>query len=59
MLEKYQNIKNCLLSVMTFNIRFNGIERNSNNHFTKRIYRLTETIEKMETIYSMRTRTIY
>ncbi|CAF0869827.1 unnamed protein product [Rotaria sordida] len=37
-----------LLSVMTFNIRLDGVERDPNNHFTKRIYRLTETIEKWQ-----------
>ncbi|CAF5012708.1 unnamed protein product, partial [Rotaria sp. Silwood1] len=33
---------------MTFNIRFDGIEHDPNNHFTKRVYRLTETIEKWQ-----------
>jgi len=48
MLQKYLTIKQDLLSVMTFNIRFDGLERDSNNHFTKRIYRLTETVEKWQ-----------
>ncbi|CAF4342848.1 unnamed protein product, partial [Adineta steineri] len=47
-LKKYQSIKEGLLSVMTFNIRFDGPERDPNNHFTKRIFRLTETIKKWE-----------
>ncbi|CAF1429243.1 unnamed protein product, partial [Rotaria sp. Silwood1] len=48
MLQKYLVIKQDLLSVMTFNIRFDGIEHDPNNHFTKRVYRLTETIEKWQ-----------
>ncbi|UJR11051.1 hypothetical protein I4U23_015235 [Adineta vaga] len=48
MLEKYLSIKQNLLSVMTFNIRFDGIEHDPNNHFTKRVYRLTETIGKWQ-----------
>jgi endonuclease/exonuclease/phosphatase family metal-dependent hydrolase len=48
MLHKYLSIKEGLLSVMTFNIRFDGVERDLNNHFTKRVYRLTETIEKWQ-----------
>jgi hypothetical protein len=48
MLQKYQSIREGLLSVMTFNIRFDRVERDSNNHFTKRVFRLTETIEKWE-----------
>ncbi|CAF3264166.1 unnamed protein product [Rotaria socialis] len=48
-LQKYLSIKqDYLLSVMTFNIRFDGVERDPNNHFTKRIYRLTETIKKWQ-----------
>lgn len=42
------SIKEDLLSVMTFNIRFDGVERDPNNHFTKRVYRLTETVEKWQ-----------
>ena len=48
LLRKYQSIKQDLLSVMTFNVRLDGIERDPNNHFTKRIYRLTETVEKWQ-----------
>jgi len=48
MLQKYLSIKNDLLSMMTFNIRFDGVENDPNNHFTKRIYRLTETIERWQ-----------
>lgn len=48
MLQKYLQIKEDLLSVMTFNIRLDGFEHNPDNHFTKRIYRLTETIEKWQ-----------
>ncbi|CAF1162631.1 unnamed protein product [Rotaria sp. Silwood1] len=33
---------------MTFNIRFDGIERDPNNHITKRVCHLTETIEKWQ-----------
>ena len=50
MLQKYLKIKEDLLSVMTFNIRLDGFERNPNNHFTKRIYRLIETIEKWQPV---------
>jgi len=48
MLKKYESIRKDLLSVMTFNIRFDGPEQDSNNHFNKRIFRLTETIEKWQ-----------
>ncbi|UJR16817.1 hypothetical protein I4U23_003716 [Adineta vaga] len=48
MLKKYQSIKKSLLSVMTFNIRLDGVERNPNNQFSKRVFRLTETIRKWE-----------
>lgn len=48
MLEKYRTIKENLLPVMTFNIRFDGVERDPNNHFTKRVSRLTETVEKWQ-----------
>ncbi|CAF3845510.1 unnamed protein product [Rotaria sp. Silwood1] len=41
-------MKQNLLSVMTFNIRFDVQEHDPNNHFTKRVYRLTETIEKWQ-----------
>ncbi|CAF3171354.1 unnamed protein product [Rotaria sp. Silwood2] len=47
-LQKYLAIKQNLLSVMTFNIRFDGVERDQNNHFTKRVYRLTETVKKWQ-----------
>ncbi|CAF3256311.1 unnamed protein product [Rotaria sp. Silwood2] len=33
---------------MTFNIRFDVQEHDPNNHFIKRVYRLTETIEKWQ-----------
>lgn len=48
MLHKYQSIKEDLLSVMTFNIRYDGVEHDPNNNFTKRVFRLTETIEKWQ-----------
>ncbi|CAF1256352.1 unnamed protein product [Rotaria sp. Silwood1] len=41
-------MKQNLLSVMTCNIRFDVQEHDPNNHFTKRVYRLTETIEKWQ-----------
>eukprot|EP01118_Nematostelium_gracile_P011866 TRINITY_DN4280_c0_g1_i2.p1 TRINITY_DN4280_c0_g1~~TRINITY_DN4280_c0_g1_i2.p1 ORF type:complete len:371 (-),score=69.07 TRINITY_DN4280_c0_g1_i2:20-1132(-) len=53
LLERYvqsrteiENENDLGLSVMTFNIRFDGEEADPNNHFTKRIFRLKETIEK-------------
>ncbi|UJR17590.1 hypothetical protein I4U23_004486 [Adineta vaga] len=48
MLQKYLLIKQNLVSIMTFNIRVDILERNPENNFTKRIYRLTETIEKWQ-----------
>lgn len=48
LLQKYLSMKEDLLSVMIFNIRFDGVERNPNNHFTKRVYRLSDTIEKWQ-----------
>lgn len=48
MLYKYQSIKEDLLSVMTFNIRYDGVEYDPNNNFTHRVFRLTETIEKWQ-----------
>ena len=48
MFEKYRTIKEDLLPVMTLNIRFDGVERDLNNHFSKRIFRLTEMIEKWQ-----------
>ncbi|CAF3498504.1 unnamed protein product [Rotaria sp. Silwood1] len=48
LLQEYLVIKQNLLSVMTFNIRLDGVERDPNNHFTKRVYRLTETVKKWQ-----------
>ena len=48
MLQKYLKIKEDLLPVMTFNIRLDSFERNPDNLFANRIYRLTETIEKWQ-----------
>ena len=48
MLQQYLSIKEDRLSAMTFNIRLDGIERDPNNHFTKRISRLTRTIENWQ-----------
>ncbi|CAF0850222.1 unnamed protein product [Adineta ricciae] len=45
-LKKYQTINQNLLSVMTFNIRHDIHERDPNNNFTKRVFRLVETVEK-------------
>ncbi len=48
MLQKYLTIKHDLLSFMTFNICVDILEHDSNNHFTKRIYSLTKTVEKWQ-----------
>ena len=48
LLEEYRTINADLLPVMTFNIRFDGLERDPNNHFTKRITRLTETVHRWQ-----------
>jgi endonuclease/exonuclease/phosphatase family metal-dependent hydrolase len=48
MRQKYLTIKEDLLSVMTFNIRVDILERDPNNNFSKRIHRLTEIVEKWE-----------
>ena len=48
LLTEYRWIQEDLLPVMTFNIRFDGVERDPNNHFTKRISRLTETITRWQ-----------
>jgi hypothetical protein len=34
------------ISISSFNIRLDGLERNPENHFTKRIFRLQDTMER-------------